>query len=212
MVALFEADFDTAAIKAELQALLGPGYARRVSEEQVEDRAWERAWMDHFKPMRFGRRLWICPSTLELPEEAVGGVCVDLDPGLAFGTGTHATTALCLEWLDGEALSGKTVLDFGCGSGVLAVAALLLGAESAIGVDIDPQALLASRDNAAKNGVESRLTCFYPEQLPADFRADVVLANILANPLVELRRRWPPTASPAAPSCCRASWPNRPSR
>lgn len=186
VVALFEEGFDTVALHTELLAELGEGCAQRISRETLEDRAWERAWMDHFQPMRFGRRLWICPSTLELPEEAAGGVCVDLDPGLAFGTGTHATTALCLEWLDGQELAGKTVLDFGCGSGVLAVAALLLGAGQAIGVDIDPQALLASRDNAAKNGVESRLTCFYPEQLPAGLQADAVLANILANPLVDL--------------------------
>lgn len=189
VVALFEDSLDSAALHHALLAELGPACARTLDEETIEDRAWERAWLDHFKPMRFGRRLWICPSALELPAEAAGGVCVNLDPGLAFGTGTHATTALCLAWLDGQDLAGKTVLDYGCGSGVLAVAALLLGARAAHGVDIDPQALLASGDNAAKNGVAERLTRLYPEQLPADFQADVVLANILANPLVELAPR-----------------------
>lgn len=186
VVALFEADFAIAPLRDELAANLGPERSRHIGLEVVEDRVWERAWMDHFKPMRFGRRLWICPSALEPPPEAADGVLVDLDPGLAFGTGNHPTTALCLEWLDSRNLSGQSVLDFGCGSGILAVAALLLGAEQAIGVDIDPQALLASRDNAAKNGVADKLDCYFPEQLPAGFEADVVLANILANPLVEL--------------------------
>lgn len=191
VLALFNEGFNTTALRSALLAELGQGESRmgcasRISEETIEDRVWERAWLDHFKPMRFGQCLWICPSALELPPEAVGGVCVDLDPGLAFGTGTHPTTALCLEWLDGQDLTGKTVLDYGCGSGILAIAALLLGAKAAHGVDIDPQALLASKDNASKNGVASRLTCIYPKQLPADFQADAVLANILANPLVEL--------------------------
>jgi ribosomal protein L11 methyltransferase len=189
VVALFDDELDSAALHHALLAQQGPACARTLDEETIEDRAWERAWLDHFQPMRFGRRLWICPSALELPAEAEGGVCVSLDPGLAFGTGTHATTALCLEWLDGQELAGKTVLDYGCGSGVLAVAALLLGAANATGVDIDAQALLASADNAGKNGVAERLACLYPEQMPADFQADIVLANILANPLVELAPR-----------------------
>lgn len=187
VVALFEANFDWPPVRVALVQRLGPGVP--IEEERLEDRPWERVWLDYFQPMRFGHRLWICPTDLELPPEAAGGVCVTLDPGLAFGTGTHATTALCLEWLDGQNLAGKSVLDYGCGSGILAVAALRLGAGITVGVDIDPQALLASRDNAAKNGVENRLECLYPEQLPAGQQYDIVLANILANPLVELAPR-----------------------
>lgn len=149
----------------------------------LQDQVWERAWMEHFKPMQFGRRLWICPTGYEPPEPSA--VNVLLDPGLAFGTGTHPTTALCLEWLDSLDLQARTVIDYGCGSGILAVAALKLGAGSAFGVDIDPQALTASADNARKNGVERTLKLGYPADLPSA-PADVVVANILAGPLVEL--------------------------
>src|SRR5690606_23086096 len=110
-----------------------------------------RAWTSHYQPMRFGQRLWICPSWTPPPEP--GAVNVLLDPGLAFGTGTHPTTALCLTWLDQQTLRGKTVIDYGCGSGILAIAALLLGAERALAVDNDPQALAATRDNARRNGI-----------------------------------------------------------
>ena len=151
--------------------------------EQLEDKDWEREWMDNFHPMKFGERLWICPTWREVPEpEAVN---VMLDPGLAFGTGTHPTTALCLTWLDGLDLEGKTVVDFGCGSGILSLAALKLGAKKVIGIDIDPQALQASLANAQRNGVEDRLELFLPKDQPV-FKADVVVANILAGPLREL--------------------------
>ncbi len=113
--------------------------------------------MDQFQPMRFGRRLWIYPWNIEPPADDADAIVVRLDPGLAFGTGTHPTTALCLEWLDALDLAGKTVIDYGCGSGVLAIAALKLGAARVIGVDNDPQALAASRDNAERNGVADRL-------------------------------------------------------
>jgi len=140
--------------------------------------------MDNFQPMRFGQRLWIVPSWHAAPQpEAVNLL---LDPGLAFGTGTHPTTALCLEWLDGQDLNDCTVIDFGCGSGILAIAALLLGAPQAIGTDIDPQALEASRDNAGRNGIDPAR---FPVYLPADMPqqpAEVVVANILAGPLVSL--------------------------
>lgn len=156
------------------------------SETTLDDQVWERAWMEHFQPMRFGQRLWICPSGFEPPEPLA--VNILLDPGLAFGTGTHPTTALCLRWLDALSWNGETVLDFGCGSGILAVAALRLGASTAIGIDIDPQALTATRDNALKNGVEDRLRCL---EATANESAicDVVVANILAGPLVELSSR-----------------------
>ena len=140
--------------------------------------------MDDFKPMQFGERLWIVPSWAEpLTGNAVN---LRLDPGLAFGTGTHETTAMCLAWLDGADLTGKTVLDFGCGSGVLAIAALLLGAERVLACDIDPQALLATRENATLNGVSDRLECCLPDAMPTQASFDLVIANILAGPLVSL--------------------------
>ncbi|MFT6506667.1 MAG: ribosomal protein L11 methyltransferase [Colwellia sp.] len=151
--------------------------------EQLEDKDWEREWMDNFHPMKFGERLWICPSWREVPEP--NAVNVMLDPGLAFGTGTHPTTALCLTWLDGLDLEGKTVVDFGCGSGILSLAALKLGAKKVIGIDIDPQALQASLENAKRNQCEDRLELFLPKDQP-QFKADVVVANILAGPLREL--------------------------
>ena len=156
--------------------------------EILEDKDWEREWMQHYHPMLFGRRLWVCPSWLEPPEP--NAVNLLLDPGLAFGTGTHPTTALCLAELDGMALEEACVVDYGCGSGILAVAAVKLGAGSALGVDNDPQALVATRDNAIRNSIS---TDALETALPGDFdkaawrgRADVVIANILAGPLVEL--------------------------
>ncbi|VEG69250.1 50S ribosomal protein L11 methyltransferase [[Pasteurella] aerogenes] len=184
VVALFDAETDMAKLVQQLQHAkqLHEGMAYKV--EQIEDKDWEREWMDNFHPMQFGRRLWICPSWRDVPDE--NAVNVMLDPGLAFGTGTHPTTALCLEWLDSLDLQGKTVIDFGCGSGILAIAALKLGAKSAVGIDIDPQAILASRNNAEQNGVADRLQLFLSDEKPADLKADVVVANILAGPLREL--------------------------
>ena len=183
LLALFEADTDPANLVAHLQLLIG-GELPEHQIEQIEDQDWERSWMDNFQPMRFGRRLWIVPSWHAAPEpEAVNLL---LDPGLAFGTGTHPTTALCLEWLDGQDLANCTVIDFGCGSGILAIAALLLGAPQAIGTDIDPQALEASRDNAGRNGIDpARLPVYLPADMPQQ-PAEVVVANILAGPLVSL--------------------------
>jgi ribosomal protein L11 methyltransferase len=148
---------------------------------EVADQDWERAWMDQFQPMRFGERTWIVPSSKPRPEESKGAqnAVVTLDPGLAFGSGTHPTTALCLAWLDGLDLRGKAVLDFGCGSGILALAALKLGAARAVGVDNDPQALIASVDNAQRNGVAEKLAVYTPENEPAA-KYPVVVANILA--------------------------------
>ncbi|ENM3825560.1 50S ribosomal protein L11 methyltransferase [Vibrio cholerae] len=184
VVALYEADMDTSLILQQIKAsnMLAEGFAHKV--EQVEDKDWEREWMDNFHPMQFGRRLWICPSWREVPDPQA--VNVMLDPGLAFGTGTHPTTALCLEWLDNLDLSGKTVIDFGCGSGILAIAAIKLGAAKVIGIDIDPQALQASKDNAARNGVEDQIDVYLPKDQPEGLVADVVVANILAGPLREL--------------------------
>ncbi|EMB49823.1 50S ribosomal protein L11 methyltransferase [Vibrio mimicus] len=184
VVALYEADMDTSLILQQIKTsnMLAEGFAHKV--EQVEDKDWEREWMDNFHPMQFGRRLWICPSWREVPDPQA--VNVMLDPGLAFGTGTHPTTALCLEWLDNLDLTGKTVIDFGCGSGILAIAAIKLGAAKVIGIDIDPQALLASKDNAARNGVEDQIEVYLPKDQPEGLLADVVVANILAGPLREL--------------------------
>jgi len=186
LLALFEADVDEASLLAHLR-LLVDGELPPHELERIEDQDWERSWMDNFHPMRFGQRLWIVPSWHAAPEP--GAVNLLLDPGLAFGTGTHPTTALCLEWLDAQALDGLDVLDFGCGSGILAIAALLLGARSATGTDIDVQALQASRDNANRNAVDpARFPLYLPEELPPG-EADVVVANILAGPLVSLAPR-----------------------
>ncbi|ORM59561.1 50S ribosomal protein L11 methyltransferase [Pantoea rodasii] len=184
VIGLFDAETEMDDVVAELSQhpLLGSNFHHKI--EQIEDKDWEREWMDNFHPMRFGERLWICPSWRDVPDPTA--VNVMLDPGLAFGTGTHPTTSLCLTWLDGLDLQGKTVIDFGCGSGILAIAALKLGAAQAIGIDIDPQAIQASRDNAERNGVSERLSLYLPHQQPENLQADVVVANILAGPLREL--------------------------
>lgn len=186
--ALFAGDTDPAAVTRQLRSLLAePLPSHRFS--MLEDRSWEREWLKDFRPMQFGRRLWICPGGQRPPAAAIGPaappVIIELDPGLAFGTGTHPTTALCLEWLDGATLTDRSVIDYGCGSGVLAVAALKLGASTALGVDIDPQALIASRDNAERNGVAVRLA-LQPAGETLEARVDVLLANILAAPLHSL--------------------------
>ncbi|MBX4132111.1 50S ribosomal protein L11 methyltransferase [Frischella sp. Ac48] len=184
VVGLYEADIDTNSLVNFLQT--SPIFTQEVNYkiEQLEDKDWEREWMDNFHPMQFGQRLWICPSWREVPDP--NAVNVMLDPGLAFGTGTHPTTSLCLQWFDSLDLQDKTVIDYGCGSGILAIAALKLGAKAAIGVDIDPQALQASRDNAARNHVSEKLSLYLAKDLPNNLVADVVVANILAGPLKEL--------------------------
>ena len=181
---LFDAEVKTGRIMDFVKSHLRPG--TQVTSEILEDKDWVREWMDHFKPMKFGRRLWICPSWCKTPDP--DAVNLMLDPGLAFGTGTHPTTAMCLEFLDGEPLEGKHVIDFGCGSGILAIAALLLGAKSALGLDIDPQAIKASGENAERNGVRDRLYLRLTggEATEENEKADVLVANILAGPLTEL--------------------------
>jgi len=184
-LALFPADADRRGlieVLYELLPWLGP---KQIAFREVDDADWTRAWMDQYHPMRFGRRLWIYPSTVEPPEDSEA-VVVRLDPGLAFGTGTHATTALCLDWLDGLELSGQSVLDVGCGSGVLAIAALKLGARSAHGVDLDPQALLASRANSEANGVGDRLSLAESLDGVSEDPYGFVVANIRAGALEEL--------------------------
>ena len=183
---LFEASTDRNSLgEAIADALERLGIAAEVALDSLEDQPWERAWMENFHPMRFGRRLWILPRGQQLPDEAADPVVVVLDPGLAFGTGTHPTTALCLQWLDSQDLQGKSLIDFGCGSGVLAIAALKLGASSALGIDHDPQALIATQQNAEENGVASRLEVI-GARVPVGEQADILVANILASVLVEL--------------------------
>lgn len=186
LTGLYLADTDMKAVLAQFPPALLDKCNQRV--EILEDKDWEREWIKHYQPMRFGSRLWVCPSWLEPPEP--DAVNLLLDPGLAFGTGTHPTTALCLSALADMDLQDKAVVDYGCGSGILAVAALKLGATRALGVDNDPQALVASRDNAARNSLaEESLSLSLPgSEVLAQWQqqADVVVANILAGPLMEL--------------------------
>ena len=192
LTALFEAGTPRDALLLALIASDDGIDWSRAQFRDVEDQDWERAWMDQYAPLQFGARTWIVPWNHDLPEgaDAPDAAVVRLDPGLAFGSGTHPTTALCLEWLDALAhdgvLADARVLDFGCGSGILALAALKLGAAGAVGVDNDPQAITATLDNAQRNGVDHRLQVFLPQHEPAT-AYPVVVANILASALIELR-------------------------
>ena len=183
VITLFELDVAPALVKTLLFANFTDIILTDWFAEVLKDQAWERSWMEHYHPMKFAGSLWVCPTGQEKQEE--GCVCMTLDPGLAFGTGTHPTTALCLTWLAEHDLSDKVVIDYGCGSGILAVAALLLGAKKVYAVDIDPQAIIATHANAEKNNVQDNIECFLPEEF-TPFQADIVLANILANPLCEM--------------------------
>ncbi|HEY0230175.1 MAG TPA: 50S ribosomal protein L11 methyltransferase [Dokdonella sp.] len=196
--ALFDADSDRTGLVHVLTDLVPDLAPERIVFREVADQDWTRVWMDQFQPMRFGRRLWIYPSNIEPPEGDGDSVVVRLDPGLAFGTGTHPTTALCLEWLDGIDLAGKQVIDYGCGSGVLAIAALKLGAAHVIGIDNDPQALASSHDNAGRNGITQHLDLYAPEDFEP-IAADVLVANILAGPLAQLAARFAACLKPGAP-------------
>ncbi|WP_416306916.1 50S ribosomal protein L11 methyltransferase [Neptunicella sp. SCSIO 80796] len=184
VMGLFDAKQDMLRVIANLSRakILGEDFSYQLNP--LEDKDWEREWMENFHPMQFGKKLWICPSWRDVPDP--DAVNVMLDPGLAFGTGTHETTALCLQWLDSVDLTDKTVIDFGCGSGILGIAALKLGAKRVIGIDIDPQALLASQDNANRNNVGDRIELYLPDDAP-DIQGDIVLANILAATLRELK-------------------------
>ncbi len=183
VIALYELDAEPELIKTQVYAQFKEEQLHSWRYELIEDQEWERAWMEFYKPMKFADKLWVCPTDQEQYEP--GTVCLTLDPGLAFGTGTHPTTALCLEWLASHDLTGKTVIDYGCGSGILAVAAILLGAKQAHAVDIDPQAITATQGNALKNKVQDKIACYLPEQF-VPFQADIVLANILAKPLIDM--------------------------
>jgi len=181
---LFESEVARDSITRALQLVPDVSHPELIRWRELGDRVWERVWMERFQPMKFGDHLWVVPAGSEVPFDE-NNIEVRLDPGLAFGTGTHPTTALCLEWLDGQNLTGKCVVDYGCGSGILGITAALKQAERVVCVDYDPQALEATADNAVRNGVADRVRCLVPEtysESPADF----VLANILAGPLVEL--------------------------
>jgi ribosomal protein L11 methyltransferase len=166
-----------------LSASLGTHVTETARVRGVEDRDWARVWLADWKSMRFGRRLWVCPTAADAPDDP-NAVVVRLDPGLAFGTGTHPTTALCLQILESLPLTGRRVVDYGCGSGILGIAALKMGAAHVVAVDLDPQALIATRENAIRNGVSSAIEV---EGVPVRLLpASCVVANILAGPLIEL--------------------------
>jgi len=181
---LFDTGVERERIVESLQAVPGADRPDRIRWREVDDQDWERAWMERFAPMKFGNRLWIVPGGMQIPFDP-DNIEIRLDPGLAFGTGTHPTTALCLEWLDGQDIGGGCVVDYGCGSGILGIAAALKGAENVICVDNDPQALEATLENARRNGVADVIQCLYPAKYSVT-GADMVLANILAAPLIAL--------------------------
>lgn len=180
---LFPANTNTDELVLALQQQLGESALPHWKSEILEDQDWSRTWLERFKPMQFGKKLWICPSAYEPPDP--GGVNIYLDPGLAFGTGTHPTTDMCLQWLDAHPPADLDVIDYGCGSGVLALAAGKLGASHIRAIDNDPQALIATRDNSANNQLSDRIEIYLPGQHPIE-PCDLLLANILAGPLSEL--------------------------
>lgn len=180
---LFSPDANLLQLQADLKKSLSIDELPSCEVAELEDRVWEREWLRDFAPMRFGKRLWILPDDTSAADAEA--VVVRLDPGLAFGTGTHETTALCLQWLDGLSLDGSTMLDYGCGSGVLAIAALKLGCSNALAMDIDPQAVTATRTNAQRNGVADRLLVI-EDANRIETQFDLVIANILAGPLIEM--------------------------
>ena len=195
MLALFDTNTRTGPLEEWLAS-----HAGKISAapwETIEDEHWERRWMDGFSPMQFGPGLWICPGGQQPPDPEATNIL--LDPGLAFGSGSHETTAMCLEWLDAQTLAGKHVIDYGCGSGVLGIAACLLGAGRVTAVDNDPQAITATTDNCARNAISqgSLLACL-PEDLNEQ-PADMLVANILAGPLQELASRFASLCKPGAP-------------
>ena len=184
VVGLFEYDAAMAEIVAALQERGKLADDEPIIVEEVADTDWERVCMQDFKPMRFGKRVWICPNWETPPEP--DAVNIMLDPGLAFGTGTHPTTALCLEWLDAQEIKDRIVIDYGCGSGILAIAAALLGARKVIAIDNDPQAIIASESNREVNRISPAQMSVYLPGVPGHPQADMLVANILSGPLEEL--------------------------
>jgi ribosomal protein L11 methyltransferase len=192
-VALFGADAAADRVRAALRQAL-PGAALEFRAATLADRDWSVTWRDGFHAMSFGEHLWVCPPGEPPPEP--DAIVIRMEPGLAFGTGTHETTALCLEWLAAHPPAGRRVIDYGCGSGILAIAAARLGAAQACAVDIDPQALRATRDNAVRNGLADTLVVLRPDALEPQ-PVDLLIANILANPLIALAGRFAGLVRPA---------------
>ena len=184
MTILFEADQNLQTLISQLDEHKQEWHISHLSLEILEDQVWERAWMENFRPMQFGDNLWIYPSGYDIPND--DSVKILLDPGLAFGTGTHPTTALCLEWLDQNPPRDLSVMDYGCGSGILAIAAAKLGAKHITATDIDPQAITATRDNMQRNSITNdKINAYLVEDTPSD-KVDLLIANILSGPLIEL--------------------------
>lgn len=193
VIGYFEQAVDIDAMQGFFHQQFGdqPGYQCKV--QNLADENWQLKWLDYIKPLRFGQQkeLWMCPEGHTLPPHAADAVILKLNPGLAFGTGSHETTALCLDWLTDHPPQGKTVIDYGCGSGILGIAALKCGASRVYGVDYDPQALIASRENAELNQIDADdFQLFRPEQFPSDLQTDVLIANILAKPIMDLAMRF----------------------
>ena len=183
VTALFSADTNAEDVIGALQKTLGIDRLP-YETDRLDGADWERTWRAQFRPLQIADNLWITPSWHQPPDPAA--INVVLDPGLAFGTGAHPTTRLCLAWLATQSLAGRTVMDYGCGSGILAIAALKLGAAHAIGVDTDAQALAVSRENAARNGVHDRFLACFPGELSANHTATIAVANILSATLIAL--------------------------
>ncbi|MDR3492508.1 MAG: 50S ribosomal protein L11 methyltransferase [Gammaproteobacteria bacterium] len=188
LIALFDAEQNLAVVLDYLETQRVQGFLHEVTQHHLADQDWERTCLDELEPMCFGKRLWICPSWKK-PNDA-SAINIILDPGLAFGTGTHATTALCLAWLDENIEGNETIIDYGCGSGILALAAIKLGAKHAIAIDHDVRALEVTRTNAERNDVnEKQLKIFFPDDAPV-VQVDLLIANILAQPLIELASKF----------------------
>lgn len=181
---LFAFEYPLSSVITHLENDQKEGLITHFQLKEMADEDWVRASLDSFKPMKFGKRLWICPSWQTPPDQQ--GINIILDPGLAFGTGTHPTTALCLEWLAENIHSEQWVIDYGCGSGILGIAALKLGAVEVAAVDHDPQALETAKENGIQNNLyPPNFTTFFPDELIKK-QADLIIANILAKPLIEL--------------------------
>ena len=182
---LFDGAVGQESILSSLQTALGVMTLPEYQVESIEDTDWERSWLDRYQPIQYGQNLWVCPTWHDPVDDSA--TTLFLDPGLAFGSGTHETTSMCLTWLAGHPPVGATVIDYGCGSGILAIASLKLGASAATGIDIDPHALKASRSNAEQNNVSNALQLFLPSDQPKPLKADLIFANILANTLIDLK-------------------------
>ena len=194
LLCLFDGNVELDSLLADLKGNTGILNNENLAVEVIEDKDWERSWMEDFKPMQFGEKLWILPSWETPPDPTAANLM--LDPGLAFGSGTHTTTSLCLRWLGKSAIDTKEVIDYGCGSGVLAIAAALLGAKKVHAVDNDPQAIAATLDNSYRNNIaEGIITAYLPEALP-ELNPDILIANILSEPLIDLSLKFADLVKP----------------